>query len=93
MGLQEHAFDRVALFSGGLDSLIGAIDRLEEGCFPLFVSHGGEGAVGRPQRDLFVDLAAAYRRDNREPRRVRIGMTFGHDIIPGIGRRGHLCLS
>jgi hypothetical protein len=82
-GLQEHGYDGVALFSGGLDSLIGAIDRLEEGTFPLFVSHGGEGAVSQPQKDLFLDVAAAYRQGNREPRRVRLGMTFTDEVAPG----------
>lgn len=85
-GLQGHGFDGVALFSGGLDSLIGAIDRLEEGSFPLFVSHGGEGAVSRPQRDLFLNLASSYTRGDREPRRLRIGMTFSEEVAPGIGR-------
>jgi hypothetical protein len=85
-GLQDHGFDRIALFSGGLDSLIGAIDRLEEGAFPLFVSHGGEGAVSAPQRDLFKELAASYADGEREPRRIRIGMTFTEEIARGVGR-------
>jgi hypothetical protein len=85
-GLQEHIFDGVALFSGGLDSLIGAIDRLEEGSFPLFVSHGGEGAVSKPQKDLFLDVAAAFREGNREPRRLRLGMTFTDQVASGVGR-------
>jgi hypothetical protein len=85
-GLQEHGFDSVALFSGGLDSLIGAIDRLEAGPFPLFVSHGGDGAISKPQKNLFVDVASAYRNDNREPRRVRLGMSFTGKITPGVGR-------
>ena len=85
-GLHDHVFDRVALFSGGLDSLIGAIDRLEQGSFPLFISHGGEGAVSRPQRDLFMDIASAYSRGNRQPSRIRVGMTFGEEVAPGIGR-------
>lgn len=82
--LHQHGFDRVALFSGGLDSLIGAIDRLQDGACPMFVSHAGEGAVSRPQRDLFLDLAAAYA-GNREPRRMRVAVRFRYDIIPGIG--------
>jgi hypothetical protein len=36
-------FDGVSLFSGGLDSLIGAIDSLNAGEAPLLVSHAGEG--------------------------------------------------
>ncbi|WP_316186207.1 MULTISPECIES: Qat anti-phage system QueC-like protein QatC [unclassified Bradyrhizobium] len=85
-GLQDHGFDGVALFSGGLDSLIGAIDRLEQGSFPLFVSHGGDGAISKPQKDLFFDLAAAYRDGDREPRRVRLGMAFTDKVSPGVGR-------
>lgn len=85
-GLFEHGFDRIALFSGGLDSLIGAIDRLEEGAIPLFVSHGGEGAVSKPQDSVFKSLAAAYRTGNREPTRLRLGMQFGRKHTPGVAR-------
>lgn len=35
----DAEFDKVCLFSGGLDSFIGAIDLLEQGEKPLFVSH------------------------------------------------------
>jgi hypothetical protein len=85
-GLRHHGFDGVALFSGGLDSLIGAIDRLQQGSFPLFVSHGGDGAISKPQKDLFVDVASAYPNGNREPKRVRLGMSFTGNIAPGVGR-------
>ncbi|MCG2665734.1 Qat anti-phage system QueC-like protein QatC [Bradyrhizobium sp. GCM10023182] len=85
-GLQNHGFDCVALFSGGLDSLIGAIDRLQQGSSPLFVSHGGDGAISKPQKDLFVEVASAYRNGNREPKRVRLGMSFTDKISPGVGR-------
>lgn len=34
-------FDSLSLFSGGLDSLIGAIDLLEDGATPLLVNHYG----------------------------------------------------
>ncbi|MFK4724714.1 hypothetical protein ABIE89_005814 [Bradyrhizobium niftali] len=84
--LQDHGFDSVALFSGGLDSLIGAIDRLQQGSYPLFVSHGGDGAISKPQKDLFMDVASAYRSDDREPRRIRLGMSFTGNIAPGVGR-------
>lgn len=85
-GLRDHSFDGVALFSGGLDSLIGAIDRLQQGAFPLFVSHGGDGAISKPQKDLFVDVASAYRNGNREPKRIRLGMSFTGNIAPEVGR-------
>lgn len=85
-GLFEHGFDGIALFSGGLDSLIGAIDRLEDVSFPLFVSHGGEGAVSKPQDNLFKNVATAYRTGNRELKRLRLGMGFGRKLTPGVRR-------
>jgi hypothetical protein len=53
-------FDDLALFSGGLDSLIGAIDALEEGRTPLLVSHPGEGATSDAQSTIFDALKAHY---------------------------------
>jgi hypothetical protein len=50
------------------------------------VSHGGDGAISKPQKDLFFDVAAAYRNGNREPRRVRLGMSFTDKVSPGVGR-------
>jgi hypothetical protein len=85
-GLQDQRFDSVALFSGGLDSLIGAIDRLQEGSYPLFVSHGGDGTISKPQKDLFLDVASAYRSGERGPKRIRLGMSFTGNIAPGVGR-------
>lgn len=54
--LVRAPFDDIALFSGGLDSLIGAIDRLEQGRTPLFISHAGEGATSDSQNTLFDEL-------------------------------------
>jgi len=51
----ETAVRCVSLFSGGLDSLIGAIDALEQGRNPLFVSHAGEPAVSAPRRRSSAD--------------------------------------
>jgi hypothetical protein len=42
-------FTSVSLFSGGLDSLIGAIDQVEAKHIPLLVSHAGEPAVSKAQ--------------------------------------------
>jgi hypothetical protein len=47
--LLPPAFDEVALFSGGLDSLIGAIDTLSAGRTPLLVGHAGDGATSEAQ--------------------------------------------
>ncbi|MHB8069715.1 MAG: Qat anti-phage system QueC-like protein QatC [Desulfobaccales bacterium] len=50
----------VALFSGGLDSLAGAIDRLEAGKKLLLVSHHDYGQLAGVQQTLAGALAAHY---------------------------------
>jgi hypothetical protein len=76
-------FDTVALFSGGLDSLIGAIDALEAGGRPLLVSHAGEGAVSKSQDDCFDLLKAKY--PDRSLERLRVWMSFPKGFIDGVG--------
>jgi hypothetical protein len=78
-------FDCISLFSGGLDSLIGAIDLLEKGHSPLFVSHGGAGAVSGPQKRLFESLVTKYRKGKDEPKRVRLGLSPPGALFDGIG--------
>ncbi len=56
----------VALFSGGLDSLAGAIDQLEAGRRLLLVSHHDYGQLAAAQQALAGALAAHY-----GPERVR----------------------
>ena len=80
--LLPPGFDAVSLFSGGLDSLIGAIDLLEEGRTPLLVSHAGEGATSDAQNVLFAGLkkhfnAAAFDR-------LRVWMLFPADLVQGV---------
>jgi len=53
--------DELALFSGGLDSLIGAIDALEAGRTPLLMSHAGEGATSGAQTTIYDVLKTHYR--------------------------------
>lgn len=79
-----RTFSGVSLFSGGLDSLIGAIDELDGGGFPLFVSHGGEGGVSGPQGTLFKELASR-RPDDVRPVRLRLAMGFQSNLVAGIG--------
>jgi hypothetical protein len=75
-------FDTVSLFSGGLDSLIGAIDLLEKGSTPLLISHFGEGATSDAQSKLFATLKKHYRGSSFE--RLRVGMTFDDGLIDGV---------
>jgi hypothetical protein len=67
-------FDQLALFSGGLDSLIGAIDSLEGSHTPLLISHAGDGATSDAQNTLFKGLKKNYTKNNFE--RLRIWMDF-----------------
>ncbi len=53
-------FDNINLFSGGLDSLIGAVDSLQSGKTPLLVSHADEGVVSKSQEECFIALKEAY---------------------------------
>lgn len=61
----EDDFDpgAVCLFSGGLDSLTGAIDLLEEGTSVLLVSHFDSGFEGGVQQDLAAELQGEYGRE------------------------------
>ncbi|SCX21407.1 hypothetical protein DSM25558_2920 [Agrobacterium sp. DSM 25558] len=74
-------FDDLALFSGGLDSLIGAIDALEAGRVPLLISHAGEGATSEAQGTIFDALKAHYR--GRGFERLRLWMAFPDGLVRG----------
>jgi hypothetical protein len=75
-------FDSLALFSGGLDSLIGAIDCLEQGQTPLLISHAGDGATSDAQKTLFKALKKKYPKQNFD--RLRIWMDFRNWTVPGV---------
>lgn len=62
--------DRVTLFSGGLDSLIGAIDLLERGHRVVLVGHYGAGMTHQFQHDLATRLEKKY------PESVRTVLTY-----------------
>jgi hypothetical protein len=55
-----RTFAQVNLFSGGLDSLIGAVDSLEDDLNPLFVSHASEGATSEAQTACFEGVEKQY---------------------------------
>lgn len=73
-------FSTVSLFSGGLDSFVGAIDLLETGQVPLLVSHAGEGPTSTAQRACLQALEAAYERDLAHH---RVWMNFPKHLVPG----------
>ena len=76
-------FDGVSLFSGGLDSLIGAIDSLKNNETPLLISHAGEGAVSKSQEDCFLGLRAAFPTSQFD--RMRVWMSFDRDLFGTAG--------
>jgi hypothetical protein len=74
-------FNDLALFSGGLDSLIGAIDALEAGRTPLLISHAGEGATSDAQSTIFDALKAHYCAGAFQ--RLRLWMGFPDGFVRG----------
>ncbi len=78
-------FDGISLFSGGLDSLIGAIDKLKAGHVPLLVSHAGEAMVSKPQEECYDALKAAFPKILFN--RLRLWMAFGK-VVPGVASEG-----
>jgi len=85
-GRARSSFDCLALFSGGLDSLIGAIDVLKAGRNPLFVSHAGEGATSEAQNSLFDALKKHYKKSSFD--RLRLWMNFPEGLVRKVGSEG-----
>lgn len=75
-------FDSLALFSGGLDSLVSAIDSLEQRQTPLLISHAGDGATSGAQKTLFKALKNKYPRQSFD--RMRIWMDFRGWQVRGV---------
>ncbi|HFI7914783.1 TPA: Qat anti-phage system QueC-like protein QatC [Escherichia coli] len=70
----------VCLFSGGLDSFIGAIDLLSQGRTPLFVSHYWDSITSKYQKECSDLLSGRFTQDFGHVR-ARIG--FKKDTIVG----------
>lgn len=81
--LLPTTFDTLSLFSGGLDSLIGAIDLLENGRTPLLISHAGEGATSDAQNTLFDKLKKHYSGSSFD--RLRVWMSFPDGFVKDVG--------
>lgn len=72
---------RVALFSGGLDSFIGAVDLLKADEEPLFVSHYWDSDTAKTQAYCLDRLAHHYPKATMNSVRARIG--FGKKTFTG----------
>lgn len=75
------SFDDVSLFSGGLDSLIGAIDTIEHGGTPLLVSHAGDGSTSESQVNCEQKLREAYPKNDFY--RLRLWMDLKNLSVAG----------
>ena len=73
-GIWPHSWQptAVALFSGGLDSLTGAIDLLEEGHRLVLVSHYDYGQLAATQQSLAAALTEHYGPDRLHHLAVRV---------------------
>jgi len=76
------SFDTVCLFSGGLDSFIGAIDLLENGKHPIFVSHYKDAST-KSQEVCAARLSKQY--GDIGLRHVRANVSFDKNDLPGLG--------
>ena len=68
----------VCLLSGGLDSLIGAIDLLVNGKRPLFVSHYWDAETAKAQTYLLGELKKQFSGHQIKVLRVRLGFDKNH---------------
>lgn len=68
---------RVCLLSGGLDSLVGAIDLLNDGGAVAFVSHHGGGMTPKFQNDVFQGLRTRYAGQSVENQFFVVGPQLG----------------
>lgn len=80
--LVRTTLDSVCLFSGGLDSFTGAIDLLEDGKNPVFVSHYKDAST-KSQEVCAAALSNQY--GDLGPRHVRANVSFDKNDLPGLG--------
>lgn len=71
--VEIETIDVVSLFSGGLDSFIGAIDLIASDQRPLFMSHYWDGEASAAQNALLVALREHFGEDSFDSIRARIG--------------------
>lgn len=77
---KKTSYDTVSLFSGGMDSLIGAINHLEQQHNIALVSHAGEGFTKNAQRRLLQSFKEYY--PALSPSSLNLWMVFEKNIIP-----------
>jgi hypothetical protein len=76
-------FSCVSLFSGGLDSFIGAIDLLTDGQRPLLTSHYWDGMTSQHQTVSFNHLNRRFPKSQLRNMRTRVGFEKG--LVKNVG--------
>lgn len=74
-------FDSVCLFSGGLDSFVGAIDLFQGGSNPILVSHYRDAST-KSQEKCADKLSQVY--GDIKSRHVRANVSFDKNDLPGL---------
>jgi hypothetical protein len=72
-------YDAVSLFSGGMDSLIGTINHLEQNHSIALISHAGDGYTKDAQKSLFSEFKEKY--SNITLSYFNLWMSFRKDIL------------
>ncbi|MEG2013433.1 MAG: Qat anti-phage system QueC-like protein QatC [Anaerovoracaceae bacterium] len=72
-------YDAVSLFSGGMDSLIGTINHLEQKHRVALISHAGDGYTKDAQKSLLVEFQNKY--PNITPTYFNLWLSFKKDIL------------
>jgi 7-cyano-7-deazaguanine synthase in queuosine biosynthesis len=76
-------FDAVTLFSGGMDSLIGTINHLENHNKIALISHAGDAHTKNAQSKLLAHFQDEY--PDLDPLYLDLWMVFKKNLIPGGG--------
>jgi len=76
--LPLYSFTEVCLFSGGLDSLIGAINLIKSDRRPLFISHYWDAETSKAQTYLLDRLQRRFPNSAYRSIRVRLGFDRNH---------------
>lgn len=78
--LKNDSYDRVSLFSGGMDSLISSINELEDKKNILLVSHAGDSLTKKAQKEIVSAFDINY--PKTEHKRIDLWMVFERNYIP-----------
>lgn len=80
VGEKTNKYDRVTLFSGGMDSLISTINLMEDRKNTLLISHAGEGLTKNAQENIVNKLNEVY--TDVLHTWMDLWMVFPNDYIP-----------